>query len=49
MYDDNKKIGKSPLGILIVAAALRATATAEFSSRCPAIYWRRDPSKSRRL
>ncbi len=25
-----------------VPEALRATATAELSSRCPALYWRRD-------
>jgi hypothetical protein len=29
-------------GELFVAAALRATATAELRSRCSALYWRRD-------
>jgi hypothetical protein len=36
----SRKSGKNQVGILIVAAALRATATAELSYRFSALYWR---------
>jgi hypothetical protein len=41
-YDDIQIIGKGEVRILIVAAALRATATAELNYRFSALSWRYD-------